>query len=155
MNPPTVKLSANEKAIFLDFITMFLPKRGNKRKNNANEIEYLADSLDRIFRSYFGFRLNRETVLGAFEELGYDIFYKKGEFDGKDFKPSLSGSAISGRDVYLTNDAMYIYVDVTALRVTELRLTTFPYQENTDKAKIKLLDYVKSEIELFRKSKMR
>lgn len=148
-----VKLDAKQKSILLDFITEFLPKRGNKRKNNTNEISYLADSLDRVFNSYFGFRLNRESVLGAFEELGYDIFYKKGEFDGKDFKPAFSGSAISGTDVYLTNEAMYIYVDVTAPRVTELRLTTFPYQENTDKAKIKLIDYVKSEIELFRKSK--
>jgi hypothetical protein len=44
------KLNKNQQVILKEFITRFLPQRGNKRKNLGNEIEYVQTALDKVFK---------------------------------------------------------------------------------------------------------
>ncbi len=91
------KLTENQKGILRIFIEQFLPKRGTKRKNSGNEMEYIGSALNLVFKKNFGFNLNRQNIIEAFEEMEYSIFAKKSDWDPelKRTNPSFDASSSS------------------------------------------------------------
>lgn len=147
-------LDQNQKEILESFIKSFLPKRGNKRKNSGNEIDYVDMTIDKIFIKYFGFNLSRQNILDAFEKLQYDIFVKKGDYDSemKRYKPSAKGTHVRVGDGYSGSNAMYVYIDIAPPIVRELSLATFNPLPNTNADKILATQKMKKEIDLFKQT---
>jgi len=52
-NAPKV-LNEEQQQLLDKFIESFLPKRGNKRKNSGNELDYVSNTLDKLFKREFG-----------------------------------------------------------------------------------------------------
>lgn len=147
------KLDKNQKEILEAFIKKFLPKRGNKRKNSGNEIDYIGTTIDKVFIQNFGFNLSRQNILETFENLQYEIFTKKGVWnpETKNYKPSIKGKSIRIGDGYSDQNASYIYIDVKPLIVRQLMLATLTLIPNTKKEKILATKDMKDQIELFKK----
>jgi len=148
------ELTKTQKEILEAFIKKFFTKRGNKRKNSGNEIEYIGTTLDRVFIKNFGFNLSRQNILEAFENLQYEIFTKNGEWnpETKNYKPSIKGNSIRKGDGYSGQNASYIYIDVKPLIVRQLMLVTLTLKPNTKKEKILATKDMKDQIELFKKN---
>lgn len=147
-------LTANQEAIVKAFIQKFLPKRGNKRKHSGNELEYVTSVLNRITKQQFGFNLTRKNVLKCFEEMQYDIFTRNGDWDSKNKKmiPSAKGDTTRMGDAYSLYDAMFIYIDVEALVVRELKLGTAKLPPNASDETRKLKHEIDSQLSLFKKA---
>jgi len=148
------KLDKNQKETLEAFIKIFLPKRGNKRKNSGNEIDYIGTALDKVFIKHFGFNLSRQNIIDTFENLNYDIFTKNSDWNPevKKYKPSLTGDSIRYGDGYLKHNASFIYVDIKPLIVRQLMLSTFTLPPNTNKNKRLATKEMKDQIELFKKT---
>jgi hypothetical protein len=125
------KLDENNKNTLRTFIKQFLPKRGTKRKNSGNEIEYIGNALNLVIKRNFGFNINRQAILEIFEELEYSIFTKFGEWNSeeKKYKPSQMGESIRFGDVYSDNSTGYIYIDIEPKIVRQLMLTVKTLQK--------------------------
>lgn len=151
------QLDKNQKEILNAFIEQFLPKRGTKRKNSGNEMEYIATTLNLVFKKNFGFNLNRQNIIEAFEELNYSIFTKNGEWDSesKNHKPSIKGNAVRIGDIYSDYNAAYIYVDIEPPIVRQLMLTAKTLPENTNQLKVNATNEMKKRIELFGKAHLK
>lgn len=147
-------LDKNQKEILESFIKSFLPKRGNKRKNSGNEIDYVGRTINKIFIKYFGFNLSRQNILDAFEKLQYDIFVKRGVYDTeiKVYKPSAKGTYVRSGDGYSRYNAMYVYIDIDPTIVRALSLATFTPRPNTNADKILATQKMKREIYLFKQT---
>lgn len=74
--PADTKLTEAQKNIVLDFIRKFLPKRGNKRKHSGNELEYVANVIDRIIKQQFCFNLTRKMYYSVLKNCNM-IFSQK------------------------------------------------------------------------------
>ena len=148
------RLDKNQKEILRAFIQQFLPKRGTKRKNSGNEMEYIWTTLDLVFIKNFGFNLNRKNIIKAFEELNYSIFTKNGEWDSelKELKPSVKGDTVRFGDIYSKYNAAYVYVDIEPLIVRQLMLTAKTLPEHTNQLKVNATNEMKERIELFKKT---
>jgi hypothetical protein len=147
-------LGENQKEILKAFIEQFLPKRGTRRKNSGNEMEYIGTALNLVFKKNFGFNLNRQNIIGAYEELNYSIFTKNGEWDSelKEYKPSFKGDSVRIGDIYSEYNAAYVYVDIEPLIVRQLMLTARALPENTNQSKINATNEIKKRIDLFKKT---
>lgn len=148
------KLDTNQKEILEIFIKTFLPKRGNKRKNFGNEIDYVGTTIDKIFIKYFGFNLSRQNILDAFENLQYDIFAKKGVYDSeiKEHKPSNKGTHVRLGDGYSEYSAMFVYIDIDSPIVRHISLATFTPRPNTKNSKILETEEMKKQMNLFKQT---
>jgi hypothetical protein len=144
----------NQKEILKLFIGQFLPKRGTKRKNSGNEMEYIGTALNLVFKKNFGFNLDRQSILGAFEELDYEVFTKNAEWhpEPKEYKPSLKGNSVRVGDVYSDNNAAYVYVDIEPLTIRLLMLTAKTLPVNTNQSKVDAAKEMGKRIELFKKT---
>lgn len=144
------QLTATQNDIVNSFILKFLPKRGNKRKHSGNELEYVTTAINRIMKQQFGFDVTRKNVLNCFGELQYDIFTRNGNWDSENKKviPSKKGDLIRLDDAY--TDAMFIYIDVDALAVRELKLGTFKLPPNANAQTIEKKKQLDEQILLFR-----
>lgn len=160
MRKESQQLTPEQQQILEDFIKEFLPPRGNKRKNSGNELEYLAPTLDALFRKHFGFAVTFDDVLAAFERLNYTIFTKGGDWDWdkKDFKPSDKGEGtkilgIRGQLVhtYENNNAAFIYIDVDAPKVRDLRRTRTTLVPTTSPEKVEEQQRLLRHIDAFEK----
>jgi hypothetical protein len=149
-----VQLDKNQKEILRIFIEQFLPKRGTKRKNSGNEMDYIRTTLNLVFIKNFGFNLNRRNIIEAFEEQKYTIFIKNSEWDSesKKYKPSIKGNSVRFGDVYSDYNAAYIYVDIEPLIVRQLMLTVRTLPEHTNQLKVNATNEMNKRIELFRKT---
>ena len=133
-----IELTSNQKEILQKFIQTFLPMKGNKRKSSGNEVEYVSSVFKIIFTRYFGFKVTGQNILDAFEALGYDIYTQNGNWDSetKTFRPSKSGELVRVDDIYPNYNAMYVYINIEALTVRQLRLSVFtPLPNTTDEKK--------------------
>lgn len=146
-----IELTAEQKEILTSFIVRFLPKRGNRMKHSGNELEYVTAKIDRIMKQQFGFNVSRRNVLDRFEKLQYDIFTKNGDWDSenKKMKPSAKGDMVRMDDGYA--DAMFIYIDVDALVVRELKLATFTLPPNANLQTIERKKQLDEQIAIFKK----
>lgn len=154
MNMNKNKLTENQKGILRIFIEQFLPKRGTKRKNSGNEMEYIGSALNLVFKKNFGFNLNRQNIIEAFEEMEYSIFTKKSDWDPelKRTKPSYDGDWVRFGDVYSEYNAGFVYVDIEPLVVRQLMLTVKTLPESTNQLKVDANNEMKNRIELFKKT---
>jgi hypothetical protein len=134
------------------FIETFLPKQENKRKYSGNEIEYISNTLNRIFQKQFGFKLTTKEILGTFEKMGYNIYNKFSSLnsENKNFKPSTQGDCIRFDSPYKENNAAFIYVNVSSAFVRQLWLTTTTLPPNTNMEKLLAINALKREIEKFK-----
>lgn len=150
--PP--KLTSQQSEVLKRFILRFLPKRGNKRKNSGNELEYLTNAISRLFSKNFGFKISRTDLLTAFEELEYSIFTKNGDWDAeaKDFKASEKGDTIRLDEGYKNYSAMFIYIDVEALVVRKLRLATAGLPPNSGEERIKERNEMQMQMDMFKQT---
>ncbi|TAJ49991.1 MAG: hypothetical protein EPO58_14095 [Chitinophagaceae bacterium] len=152
--PINTELTEAQKNIILTFILKFLPKRGNKRKHSGNELEYVANVIDRIIKQQFGFSLTRKNVLKCFEELQYDIFTRNGDWNSEEKKwvPSKKGDIVRMGDAFSDYNAAFIYIDIDATIVRDLKLATFTLPPNASEEK--RLDKTKldEQIKLFKQS---
>lgn len=148
------KLDTNQMDILKKFILNFLPKRGNKRKGEKNEIEFISSTIGRIFSKYFNCNLSSRNILDAFEELGYDIFLKKSVWDTekKEYKPSKNGDHIRFDGIYADYKAAFIYVDIEPYLVGQLRSVTSGLPPKTKPEKINQKEELKKKIDLFKKT---
>ncbi|RZK01094.1 MAG: hypothetical protein EOO46_20725 [Flavobacterium sp.] len=148
------ELSTEQKDILKKFILYFLPKRGNKRKNEGNEIDTIQTALNRIFNPQFGFRMTRTDILDAFEELGYDVFLMKGEWnsDRKETLPSKKGTSVRLDEGYKIYNAAFIYVDIDASVVRLLRSVTAGTPPNSGIKKLEEKEEMKKRIDLFKQT---
>lgn len=146
------KLNANQQMILQEFIKTFLPKTGVKRKSSGNELDYLHSTLDRVFIQHFGFNLNEDDVLVAFENLDYQIFSLNGAWDAenKTVKPSKTGDLIRGGKGYSNFTASYMYLDVKADTVRFLRKATATLPPNTNLDKYAKATLLLDEIRYFK-----
>jgi len=151
------QLNENQKEILIAFIEQFLPKRGTKRKNSGNEMEYITTTLNLVFKKNFGFNLNRPNIIDAFEELNYSIFTKNGEWDSeiKTYKPSITGNSVRIGDIYSDYNAAYVYVDIEPLIVRQLMLTAKTLPVNTNQLKVNATNEMNKRIELFRNTQLK
>lgn len=149
-------LTANQETIVKTFIQKFLPKRGNRRKHSGNELEYVSGLIDRVMKQQFGFNLTRKNVLKCFEELQYNIFTKNGDWDSENKKmiPSQKGDIVRMGDAYSDYDAMFIYVDVEALLVRELKLSTSKLPPNASEETQQRKNEIDNQLALFKKEMM-
>jgi hypothetical protein len=147
-------LGENQKEILKAFIEQFLPKRGTRRKNSGNEMEYIGTALNLVFKKNFGFNINRQNIIDAYEELNYSIFTKNGEWDSelKEYKPSFKGDSVRIGGIYSEYNAAYVYVDIEPLIVRQLMLTARALPENTNQSKINATNEIKKRIDLFKKT---
>jgi hypothetical protein len=148
------ELTSDQQEILESFIKQFLPKRGNKRKNSGNEIDYITTTLNKVFIKDFGFNISRKNILDTFAKLNYDIFNKNGEWkpDVKDYKPSKSGNSIRFDEGYSDYNASFIYVDISPSIFRQLMLTIFTPPPHTKKEKIIGTEEMKKQIELFKRT---
>lgn len=148
------QLDKNQKEILKAFIEQFLPKRGTKRKNSGNEMQYIGSALNLVLKKNFGFNLNRQNIIEAFEELNYSIFTKNGEWDSeiKGYKPSIKGNSVRIGDIYSDFNAAFVYVDIEPLIVRQLMLTAKTLPEHTNQLKVNATNEMNKRIELFRKT---
>ncbi|KAA9042126.1 hypothetical protein FW778_08940 [Ginsengibacter hankyongi] len=148
------KLDTNRTDILKKFITGFLPKRGNKRKGEKNEIEYISSTIDRIFSKYFDFNVSSRHILDAFEELGYDIFLKKSLWNAekKEDIPSNNGNRVRLDGIYADYHAAFIYVDIEPRIVGQLRLVTSGLPSTTSKEKLSQRQEIEKRINLFKQT---
>lgn len=146
------ELTEKQNEILKEFIKTFLPKRGNKRKNPKNEIDYISTTLDKLFKQYFLFNVSQKDVLNAFEELDYQIFSKKGtwDVDQKIYKPALNGDIIKLNDAYDGYEASFIYVDIESPMVRKLMRCTFTLLPSTSQEKLEETEQIKSRLFSFR-----
>ncbi len=143
-----VELSEQNQLVIEEFIKKFLPKRGNKRKNSGNEINYIHKTLDFIFFKNFQFRLTKNHVIDTFQKLGYDIFFKKAKF--------ASNSNSHYPIKYLTMgklrsdfDFDYAHVDIEATQVRLLNATRYHQSTALDKERIISIEQLSAELLLF------
>lgn len=147
-----IKLNDNQKLILREFITHFLPKRGNNRKYSTNEIEYVHKTLNKVFIQNFGFNISGKQILEEFEELGYTIFTKKGLWDSetKIVKPATKGDVITSNESYTGYDACFIYIDIDQSVVKQLMNSTTVANPNTREIKLEKEMKMKKELQSFK-----
>ncbi|MBN8663675.1 MAG: hypothetical protein J0L83_03830 [Chitinophagales bacterium] len=138
------KLNSKQQYVLEEFLITFLPKTGHKRKNPANEFEYIHTTLNKVFIKHLGFKLTADDVLFALETLGYNFFPLKGTWDTEDksVRPSKSGDLIRYGTAYSKYEASFLYVEVKAdtVRFLKRTTTTLPPHTKPDKnAKTNLL----------------
>lgn len=145
------KLDTNQTDILKKFILNFLPKRGNKRKGEKNEMEFISSTIGRIFSKYFNCNLSSRHILNAFEELGYDIFLKKSVWDPekKELKPSKNWDHIRFDGIYADYKAAFIYIDIEPLLVGQLSMVTSGLPPKRKPEKIIQKEELKKKIDLF------
>jgi hypothetical protein len=148
------KLNDNQKLILKDFITHFLPKRGNNRKYSTNEIGYVQRTLDKVFIQNFGFNISGKQILEEFEELGYTIFTKNGLWDSetKILKPSSKGNVITSNESNSGYDACFIYIDIDQSVVKQLMISTTVANANTSEIKLEKEMKMKKELQSFKQN---
>ena len=149
------KLDKNQIEILKKFILYFLPKRGNKRKNPKNEIEYITETLDKLFNKHFDFRLSRQNIQDAFEALGYEIMYKNSIWDSdeKKYKPSVKGDNIRIGDGYTDNNCAFTYIDIDSPIIKQLALSIYKSEETKMNAdKIEILIAMNEKMRLFKQT---
>ena len=147
-------LTKEQTNILDNFIQDFLPPRGNKRKNSGNELDYVTTALDKVFKQNFGFNLNRQIILNAFEILGYDTFEKEGNIDheNKTFKPANNGN-VKTKIVESGNfqiEAPFTYIDISADTIRHLMKTTAQLPENTNSKTVQKTEELKNKIQKFK-----
>lgn len=132
------KLSREQEQIFVHFIITFFEPTGSKRKNSGNELSYVVNTLDRLFKKYFGFNLDRRIVEVTFEKLGYAIYNRNETYnpDTKKHFPSIDGE-IKSKVVGIGNEieAPYTYFEIDPKIVRQLMRTTVTMTENSNQAK--------------------
>lgn len=152
--PADTKLNEKQNTIVQSFIRRFLPKRGNKRKHSGNELEYVANVIDRIIKKQFGFNVTRKNVLQCFEELQYNIFTRNGDWNSEEKKWILSKKSDIVRmgEAYSDYVTMFIYIDVDALVVRKLKLGTAKLTPNASNETHQHKNEIDEQIALFKKT---
>lgn len=133
----TAQLPPTQQQTLQQFITAFLPPRGNKRKNTRNELQRVHLTLHRVLQKHFGFGVTPAQVLDAFQALGYAIFTRKGAWhpDKKDWLPAATGDITRAGLPYEDYDAGFLYVDVEAPAIAQLWLVTISLPADTNPEK--------------------
>jgi hypothetical protein len=133
-----ITLNSNQQKQLEKFIFNFFEPTGTKRKNSGNELDYVYNTLDRVFKQNFGFNLNRRTLAITFEKLGFAVFYKNETYNSetKKFSPSVNGE-IKNKTVGLGNgvEAPYTYFDIDPKIVRQMMRTTSTLPETTNQKK--------------------
>jgi hypothetical protein len=108
-----IKLLPDQEYILEKFLDEFLPPTENKRKHSGNEINFITNSLNRVFVGEFGFRLNNKLLLKAFKTKGYSVFNLSSRWDveAKDIKPDFKSREYSDKPSYT-----FINVNPTTVR---------------------------------------
>ena len=73
------RLSPDQNHFLVEFIKFSFPEKENESFNSNNELRFVAITLHRVFKKYFGFSLSIRNVIYAFEKNDYTIYLKKGE----------------------------------------------------------------------------
>lgn len=135
-------LTTTQIQLFEDFVSVFLPKRGSKRKSSGNELGFVTSTLDRVFRHNFGFRLNRYQVIELFRNMQYDIYEVNAtwDWDKKDYKPQKNGECTQKhlkpqkKGAPVIYESPYTYIDISAGTMRDLKSTFYiSSMINTDK----------------------
>lgn len=134
----TVQLPPAQQQTLHQFITAFLPPRGNKRKSTRNELSRVHLTLHRVLQKHFGFGVTPTQALDAFQALGYAIFTRKGAWhpDKKEWLPAATGDTTRAGLPYEEYDAGFLYVDVEAPTVAQLWLVTISPLADTNPEKL-------------------
>ena len=122
------------------FVGVFLPPRGKRHRNMANELTYVTTTLSRVMLRYFGFRADRAMVLEALRRNGCVLFTKYGRWSETHGRVLLTLE----QDFFevadrlgkpQTDDAEFIYVDISSADMRALRSCTIPIPSNTGEEK--------------------
>lgn len=147
------ELTKKQLNILNKFIQIFLPTRGNQRKNSGNELDYVTATLDKLFIQNFGFNLSRHVILKAFKGLGNAIFEKEANFDyaKKKNRPADIGN-LKGKTVGVGNiiEAPFTYIDISSDTIRHLMKTTAQLPENTNTQSLDKIEKLKSGIQEFK-----
>lgn len=148
-SPSPAPLPAAQQQTLHAFIQAILPPRGNKRKTTRNELQRVTDTLHLVLLRYFGFGVTQPQVLDAFQQLGYAVYTKQGEWhpEKKQWMPSATGTSIRGGVPYEPNDAAFIYLDVEATTIQQLWLVTQQLPANTGEEKVRQRDELHARIQ--------
>lgn len=111
----------NDKEKIKKFIQDFLPPTPHMRKSDRNHISTISETINRVFRRYFGFtkRVEDRVILEAFSDLNYKIKSEEGAIY---VKPGLK--------IYTS-----VHVNVSSDNLRLLRITTIQIPKETSEEK--------------------
>lgn len=146
------ELNKKQLDLLETFINSFLPKRGNKRKNLGNELDYVTTTLNKIFIQNFGFNLNRCQILEIFKKMGYEIFEVNSTWDAEEkvYKPSKNGNSWKIVGFSQIKESPYTYIDISSTIIRELMRTTMNLPEHTNSERVKNTEMLKQKIADFK-----
>ncbi|MBL7799837.1 MAG: hypothetical protein JNL95_03850 [Chitinophagales bacterium] len=146
------ELSNKQKEILNAFLKSFLPPTGTKRKNTANELSYIHDTVNRVLKQHFNFYVSKQDLLNAFSELEYSLYSQNGEWhpDRKDVRPSKNGNLIAVSEGYIEHVAGFLYVEVKANDVRFLMKATTTLPSKTASEKQEAVKQIHDKIKQFK-----
>ena len=112
-----------ENKLLQQFINEFISKSDRLRKNDYTHISYTTDTINGVFRKYFGVevKFNPEIIVNTFKSLGFRQVEDKNQKWG------------SRAELAKPQRTIWINVDTKDLRLLRLTLAKLP--DNTNKSK--------------------
>lgn len=146
------ELSDKHKEILSVFLQTFLPPTGTKRKNTANELSYIHDTVNRVLKQHFSFYVSKQDLLNAFSDLEYSLYSQKGEWhpERKEVRPSKNGNLIAVGEGYIEHGAGFLFVEVKANDVRYLMKTTATLPTKTASEKQDAVKQIHDKIKQFK-----
>jgi len=154
MTDKPIRLDDKQKKILKAFLATFLPPTKSKRKNTANELDYIHTTLDRLFKQQFGFNLSRQSIVDTFAELGHTAYPMKSsyDYDTKKTKPTTKGEwtykSVNGSKP----EAPFTFFDISADTVRHLRKATMTLPSKTSPDKLEKTEKLKDKMQEFRQA---
>lgn len=148
-------MTQNKDELLVKFLQHFFEPTNNKRKNSGNELEYISDTLNRVFKQNFGLSLTPSEVHQAFERCEFEIFYRNAEYDteSKKITPKIDGqidTKVSGRigdEIYAGSPYTFFNIKPSVVRV--LKRTTATLPKSTSEEKLKEVNEMREKIKFF------
>ncbi|MBN3584014.1 hypothetical protein JYB64_16580 [Algoriphagus aestuarii] len=124
--------------VLKDFILEFLPNSKNNRKYRTNELEFVSDTLSKVFSKIFNINIEGNEIVNAFDDLNYRIHFQKDNSMGEEVILT-KARIVKGRIIpisgYEENNSSLVHFQIRGPHIKDLSrfLKKLPPNTNEDK----------------------